>query len=126
MIEVSAGQAVSSPESEAAMGYYDIEGNPVSKARAERLLADTAARTIGDDRVVTAAGTFRITTTHLVRDQADGGKVPLLFESAVRLDGEEVLSLHWSTRQQAQDAHAQLVRDITERQDLPSWAHEAG
>ncbi|MEU1392546.1 MULTISPECIES: hypothetical protein [unclassified Nonomuraea] len=117
------------------MSYYDIEGNPISPARAQELLADRARRTIGDDRVGTAAGTFRIRTLHLVLDQADGGTVPLLFESTVRLSppgadpgtgGQEVLSLHWSTRQQAEDAHAQLVRDITERQDLPSWAREGG
>lgn len=114
----------SAEESEAAMGYYDIEGNPVSKARAEELLADTGARRIGDDQVVTAAGTFRVTTTHLVADQADGGTVPLLFESTVSVGGEELLSLHWSTRQQAEDAHARLVQDVTEHQDLPAWARE--
>jgi hypothetical protein len=113
--------------------FYDIDGNLISQEQAARLLAEPGERTIGDDSVITGKGAFRIATVHLVRDHAEGGPVPLLFESLVFLDpldgsvdpessGEEVLSLHWSTRQQAEDAHAKLVQEITEQQDIPAWA----
>ncbi|MFI7701466.1 hypothetical protein [Nonomuraea sp. NPDC049480] len=115
--------------------YYDIDGNLISQEEAARLLAEPDGRTIGDDSVITGKGTFRITTAHVVRDHADGGPVPLLFESLVFFDpldgsvdpessGEDVLSLHWSTRQQAEDAHAKLVQEIIEQQDIPAWAKD--
>jgi hypothetical protein len=93
--------------------WYDIDGNPVDIATADRLLADREARRIGltqiDEHVA-------VSTVHLVLDHGFmPDQPPLIFETMIFVDGTGDECVRTSTKHAALAMHDQIVAELRDK-----------
>lgn len=98
-------------------GFYGVQGNPISDAVGEALMADVESRRFSHEVVDTDAGPVQVSTMFIPRDlrtaeDIENGSRPLLFETAALLGDDEVIVERRATGTEAAHAHFDVVERV--------------
>lgn len=98
-------------------GFYGVQGNPISDAVGQALMADFDARRFSHDTVITDAGLVEVSTMFIPRDMRSAedieqGHPPLIFETAALLGADEVAIERRSTTAEAAQAHFDVLSRV--------------
>ncbi|ABW14375.1 hypothetical protein Franean1_5012 [Parafrankia sp. EAN1pec] len=98
-------------------GFYGVQGNPISDAVGEALMADIESRRFSHEVVDTDAGPVEVSTMFIPRDMRSAedieqGRPPLIFETAALLDDNEIAMERRSTGAEAAQAHFDVLSRV--------------
>lgn len=98
-------------------GYYGVQGNPISDAAGEGLMALFEERRFSHDTVTTDVGPVEVSTMFIPRDMRtaediEQGRPPLIFETAALLGDNEIAMERRSTSAEAARAHLDVLSRV--------------